>query len=77
MISPWGWAIKPRMPTSCPTWDMFPLAPELAIIQGRVKRVVLVKLRRHRPPPGARSFPLQVSIHLGCGRSLRWISPSR
>ena len=33
MISPWGLAIRPRMPTSCRTWDMFPRAPELAIIQ--------------------------------------------
>jgi hypothetical protein len=32
MISPWGLAIRPRMPTNCRTWETFPLAPELAIM---------------------------------------------
>ena len=32
MISPWGSAINPRIPTSCRTWEMFPRAPEKAIM---------------------------------------------
>jgi hypothetical protein len=37
IISPWGSAISPRIPTNCRTWEIFPHAPEKAIIYTKFR----------------------------------------
>ena len=75
MISPWGLAIKPRMPTSWRTWDMLPRAPELAIIHTELSGSFSLKLRRTAAT--RRSLvSVQVSMTL-VWRSTSVISPSR